>query len=395
MATIDDGVIRARVVVDERGCVPFWLPSGYETRAQVTCYDTTMSHVLSDRMMSIAGRNYPLRCSQAQHSDRQSVSSAALFAHGFYNSSSTVSGIWHSACLPPEVACAPGGGSSVRIFGDSVLTQQMEHWVESFWDGSQVTVSMTAGSNARDRGTRSLGHLTGYDQIRAATSEGLNGLSVLIADHSEGRFGFTGGLDANKPADDAVERLVTPWRSKSTAQLQASRILGSFGLYPLNATGFNATVFGAGYHQTFSYTQMRAFIGPLFQRIADAAPGHRWIYVLNFSPNSTSIPNKFKDQRHTRTTLQTWWANRAVLEEAQAHPMIEVADLFSPELVLNEFVHGRKFDAVHLLGGDVNGTADEGDYLRAEAEAMRLTLLSRMCRGDPLRIRYGNRTLVR
>ena len=393
MATVDDGVIRARVVVDEHGCAPFWLPSGYETRARVTCHDVSMTRVLSDRTINLQGRNYPRHC--LRHSDHhRGASSAALFAHGFYNSSSTKSGIWHSACSTPEVACAPGGGASVRVMGDSVMTQQAEHWVESFWDGSLVTVSMTSGSNARDRGTTALGRLTGgYDQVRAATSVGLNGLSVLIATHSEGRFAFTGGIDPKRPLHEAVQLLVAPWRSTATPQLQTRRVFGPFGLYPVNESGFNTTVFGIGYHQTFSYAEMKAFITPLFQSLVDDAPGHRWVYLLNFSPNTTNIPEKFADQRQTRTVLQTWWANRAVLEAAQAHPLIEVADLFSPGLVLNEFVHGRKCDAVHLLGGDPNCTGEESNYLKAEAEAMRLTLLSRMCRGDVARIRYRNKTL--
>ena len=71
------------------------------------------------------------------------------FAHGYYQldpSRKEVGhmGTWMSSCPPPAVPCAPAAGTSVRLLGDSVIQQQAEHWIESFW-------AVTLRSNPRLR----------------------------------------------------------------------------------------------------------------------------------------------------------------------------------------------------------------------------------------------------
>ena len=133
-------------------------------------------------------------------------------------------------------------------------------------------------------------------------------------------------------------------------------------------------------------------------------PSTRWVNLLMVPPNTSLIPTTFaKQQRQTRTVLQTWWAARAIIDAAW-QTGVGVADIFSPTLVRNELVH--EHDAVHVSSNcealrqshGVTQTASCADVLNRSAPmTMRLSLLGQMCdagpRGKLLRYRE-NRVLV-
>ena len=98
--------------------------------------------------------------------------------------------------------------------------------------------------------------------------------------------------------------------------------------------------------------------------------------MLNLPPDSSKIPDKYRDQMATRTVLRTWQANRAALSAAKGVGGINIADLFSPVLPYVAEVHCKPHDAVHMYGC-------------WKADMMRLQLLACMCTGEPWRIHFS------
>ena len=368
-ATIDDGVVRARVVVEETGCVPFWLPPAYNYSASVNCTNATTSTRISERTIIHTAPHIPSPC--RRHS----------LAHGYYRlvgpAGARGLGTWMSSCPPPAVPCAPTPGSSVRLLGDSVIAQQAEHWAESFWAGSKVSISVAAGAAHRDRGTRYYGQEAdvSYEALRLAHNKGNDAISVALFEQRGGRFAYENSIPPESHTDSWLAHLTLNATRSTTDQLK--RMVGGGTLRQ-----FDFTLFGFGYHQEWTGPKMKGRASALFRGLAalSRAPG-AWTYNLNLPPDSRKIPHKYRAQAGTRTVLRTWQTNQAILEATReiSAGVVEIADLFSPVLPYVEEVHCREGDAVHLLGC-------------WEADMMRLQLLARMCTGDPGRVRFA-RTL--
>ena len=375
MATINDGTIHARVIVDFDGCVPFWLPPGYRSLALLTCHDKRMETTVSRREMNVT----------APHEQRACV--ASDFDHGFYRK-----GRWHSACSP-AVGCSPVAGRSIFLTGDSVASQQMAHWVESFWGRSNLTVGTTQGVRAKDGGISKLGAVEdpSYEDLRQLFHVRNGVISSVLTQHPNG--GIFAFASAPLPAGNTETWMTHLFASDSnlvtgiTSMQQLLRALGGHALGSNALSGqstqnqvqsgprFDTTLFSFGYHQTWTAAEMEGRARALFERLVQLSPTYRgWVYLLNTPPNTSRVPDKYKEDRETRTVLGTWLANQAVLNAASASG-IAVADLFSPTLVFMEQVHCAVGDAVHLTGCE-------------QATTMRLLLLSRMCLGQTSQIHY-------
>lgn len=241
IATIDDGTLLAREVVDEHGCVPFWLPPSYVTVAKLTCHDAPMDVQLSERQMRVHASTVPSPCK-----------AIAGFAHGFFLAGDAA---WRTACRP-IVPCDAAGGTA-RLLGDSVGMRQGQHWVENFFSsaGSNCSLGLQQGFKHISRGTVKLaaGEAT-VDGIKSHESSVLGaGVVVCSRPSSQATFVFEPACileshfvrNASVYARECAERLTGRYSAGAieapTARLTAE-LLGRRPTY-------NWTLVTIGHHQ--------------------------------------------------------------------------------------------------------------------------------------------------
>ena len=338
LATLNEANLRTTLPLDESGSVlVFTRGSGLAGRVgvSVACINNTGLVV---RRGTLEVEVNPETLLAAPPSSLQECSS--IPHSGYYDANST----WHSNCRP-SLPCRGQNDGWIFVVGDSVIRQQFMHWVHrsgNLWDIVD---------------TKAKGFKQSSDTLVFAEATRRNGKSVssLVYQHSP-------GLESKylKPREraDPPPTFLVEWTSSifnatyGTVGRFSNSGHGPFRPNPRDTLPLEtrpaAILFTIGYHyEHWTFERVEKVTHQMFSRIreVDTTNITTWVYMTNFAALERVIPEKYRDQKATRTMLREYHKNRIIARQARRFG-IHVADFFTPEL----FGHDRRThtDAVHL-----------------------------------------------